>query len=260
MYFCVSMSVLGWFSQPDNLTHAVTALHVSVHNISSYAISQVALMLVVLLFPVRLFCPDGGIRSHDQREEKKQVPHRQRGGSVWWGAVHIVCLCTWGTCVGDVAYILCSLLDIKIMSFPHRLFFLCLVSVTLFNCSVGRQDCSRCRTADPKYGCVWCGGAAGSRCVYRDSCNDEVQHTCPAPVIHFVRSFLPAFEHFVRNWTGKNRCIKNNHLPSFIQNTASDNHLSWNIVNLFLNFTLCVFCCFYEQEMSPNCSSFSFCI
>ncbi|XP_030279097.1 plexin-B1-like isoform X2 [Sparus aurata] len=58
--------------------------------------------------------------------------------------------------------------------------------VTLFNCSVGRSDCSRCRTADPKYGCVWCGGAASSRCVYQDSCTDEVQHTCPAPVIHFL--------------------------------------------------------------------------
>ncbi|XP_073327289.1 plexin-B1 [Pagrus major] len=58
--------------------------------------------------------------------------------------------------------------------------------VTLFNCSVGRSDCSRCRTADPKYGCVWCGGAVSSRCVYQDSCTDEVQHTCPAPVIHFL--------------------------------------------------------------------------
>ncbi|XP_019121975.2 plexin-B1 isoform X2 [Larimichthys crocea] len=58
--------------------------------------------------------------------------------------------------------------------------------VTLFNCSVGRSDCSRCRTADPKYGCVWCGGTASSRCVYQDSCTDEVQHTCPAPVIHFL--------------------------------------------------------------------------
>lgn len=82
------------------------------------------------------------------------------------------------------------------VSFPHRLAFLCLVSVTLFNCSVGRQDCSRCRTADLKYGCVWCGGAESSRCVYRDSCSDEVQHTCPAPVIHFVRNFLPSLEHF----------------------------------------------------------------
>lgn len=59
--------------------------------------------------------------------------------------------------------------------------------VTLFNCSVGRSDCSRCRTADPKYGCVWCGGAAGARCVFRDSCSEEVKHTCPAPVIHYVR-------------------------------------------------------------------------
>ncbi|XP_033485234.1 plexin-B1 isoform X2 [Epinephelus lanceolatus] len=58
--------------------------------------------------------------------------------------------------------------------------------VTLFNCSVGRSDCSRCRTADPKYGCVWCGGAASSRCVYQDSCTEEIKHTCPAPVIHFL--------------------------------------------------------------------------
>ncbi|XP_037628792.1 plexin-B1 isoform X2 [Sebastes umbrosus] len=58
--------------------------------------------------------------------------------------------------------------------------------VTLFNCSVGRSDCSRCRTAEPKYGCVWCGGAASSRCVYQDSCTEEIKHTCPAPVIHFL--------------------------------------------------------------------------
>uniref|UniRef100_A0A8C5H9E6 Plexin-B1 n=1 Tax=Gouania willdenowi TaxID=441366 RepID=A0A8C5H9E6_GOUWI len=58
--------------------------------------------------------------------------------------------------------------------------------VTLFNCSVGRSDCSRCRTADPKYGCVWCGGASSSRCVFQDSCTDEIKHTCPAPVIHFL--------------------------------------------------------------------------
>ncbi|XP_063740982.1 plexin-B1-like isoform X2 [Eleginops maclovinus] len=58
--------------------------------------------------------------------------------------------------------------------------------VTLFNCSVGRSDCSRCRTADPKYGCVWCGGAAGSRCMFQDSCNEDVKDSCPAPVIHFL--------------------------------------------------------------------------
>ncbi|XP_061829857.2 plexin-B1 isoform X1 [Nerophis lumbriciformis] len=58
--------------------------------------------------------------------------------------------------------------------------------VTLFNCAVGRSDCSRCRTADPKYGCVWCGGPADSHCVYHLSCTDDVKHTCPAPVIHFL--------------------------------------------------------------------------
>ncbi|XP_035499812.2 plexin-B1-like isoform X1 [Scophthalmus maximus] len=58
--------------------------------------------------------------------------------------------------------------------------------VTLFNCSVGRSDCSRCRTAEPRYGCVWCGGAATSRCVYQDSCTGQIEHTCPAPVIHFL--------------------------------------------------------------------------
>ncbi|XP_076132287.1 plexin-B1 [Alosa pseudoharengus] len=57
--------------------------------------------------------------------------------------------------------------------------------VTLYNCSVGRSDCSRCHTADQKYGCVWCGGALSS-CLFGDSCADEVQQTCPAPVIHLI--------------------------------------------------------------------------
>uniref|UniRef100_A0A4W6EFP8 Plexin b1b n=1 Tax=Lates calcarifer TaxID=8187 RepID=A0A4W6EFP8_LATCA len=55
--------------------------------------------------------------------------------------------------------------------------------VTLYNCSVGRSDCSRCYTADEKYGCVWCGTVQAS-CLYSDSCSEPVQHTCPAPVIH----------------------------------------------------------------------------
>uniref|UniRef100_A0A673ZQL0 Plexin-B1 n=1 Tax=Salmo trutta TaxID=8032 RepID=A0A673ZQL0_SALTR len=59
------------------------------------------------------------------------------------------------------------------------------VPVTLFNCSVGRSDCSQCRTAHQKYGCVWCGGAR-SRCSYRDSCAGDIKQSCPAPVIHFM--------------------------------------------------------------------------
>ncbi|XP_029006968.1 plexin-B1 isoform X1 [Betta splendens] len=57
--------------------------------------------------------------------------------------------------------------------------------VTLYNCSVGRSDCSRCHTADQKYGCVWCGSAQAS-CLYSDSCNEPVQQTCPAPVISYI--------------------------------------------------------------------------
>ncbi|XP_019746142.1 plexin-B1 [Hippocampus comes] len=57
--------------------------------------------------------------------------------------------------------------------------------VTLYNCSVGRTDCSRCHTADHKYGCVWCGDAQ-ARCLYSGLCIEPVQQICPAPVIHSI--------------------------------------------------------------------------
>uniref|UniRef100_A0A8C5FP24 Plexin b1b n=1 Tax=Gadus morhua TaxID=8049 RepID=A0A8C5FP24_GADMO len=61
-----------------------------------------------------------------------------------------------------------------------------LPSVTLYNCSAGRADCSRCHTVDRKYDCVWCGGRRAS-CLYSESCGSEaVQQTCPAPLIHKV--------------------------------------------------------------------------
>ncbi|XP_072552156.1 plexin-B1 isoform X2 [Salminus brasiliensis] len=57
--------------------------------------------------------------------------------------------------------------------------------VRLYNCSVGRSDCSRCHTAEPQYGCVWCEGARSS-CVFHNSCTDHIQPTCPAPYIHLI--------------------------------------------------------------------------
>ncbi|MCJ8741782.1 hypothetical protein PDJAM_G00074620 [Pangasius djambal] len=57
--------------------------------------------------------------------------------------------------------------------------------VRLYNCSVGRSDCSRCHTADPRYRCVWCEGTQSS-CVFQNSCRDHIQHTCPAPHIHRI--------------------------------------------------------------------------
>uniref|UniRef100_A0A8C5T183 Plexin B1 n=1 Tax=Laticauda laticaudata TaxID=8630 RepID=A0A8C5T183_LATLA len=59
------------------------------------------------------------------------------------------------------------------------------LNVTLYNCSVGHLDCSRCQTADAKYSCVWCGGEQPS-CLFQDSCKEEVADTCPAPLIHAV--------------------------------------------------------------------------
>uniref|UniRef100_A0A3Q2G1F2 Plexin-B1 n=1 Tax=Cyprinodon variegatus TaxID=28743 RepID=A0A3Q2G1F2_CYPVA len=64
--------------------------------------------------------------------------------------------------------------------------FVLLPSVTLYNCSVGRSDCSRCHTAAHKYGCVWCGGPV-AKCLYSASCSEQVQQTCPAPVILSVQ-------------------------------------------------------------------------
>ncbi|KAG7323182.1 hypothetical protein KOW79_012884 [Hemibagrus wyckioides] len=55
----------------------------------------------------------------------------------------------------------------------------------LYNCSVGRSDCSRCHTAEPRYGCVWCEGTQSS-CVFRNSCKNHIKHTCPAPHIHQI--------------------------------------------------------------------------
>ncbi|XP_053147883.1 plexin-B1 isoform X2 [Hemicordylus capensis] len=57
--------------------------------------------------------------------------------------------------------------------------------VTLYNCSVGHLDCSRCQTADAKYNCVWCGGEQPS-CLFWDSCKEDVADMCPAPLIHTV--------------------------------------------------------------------------
>ncbi|XP_055043597.2 plexin-B1 isoform X3 [Misgurnus anguillicaudatus] len=57
--------------------------------------------------------------------------------------------------------------------------------VQLYNCSVGRSDCSRCHTANRQYGCVWCEGSRSS-CVFKSSCSDHIQQTCPAPHIHMI--------------------------------------------------------------------------
>lgn len=59
--------------------------------------------------------------------------------------------------------------------------------VVLYDCSVGHGDCSRCQTAMPQYGCVWCEGTH-PRCVTRETCDkaEAVATQCPAPLIRSV--------------------------------------------------------------------------
>ncbi|XP_070709553.1 plexin-B2-like [Pempheris klunzingeri] len=55
------------------------------------------------------------------------------------------------------------------------------LTVVLYNCSVGREDCSLCKHADSKYQCVWCGVTRS--CVYRELCPSPQPAQCPKPEI-----------------------------------------------------------------------------
>ncbi|CAL1568366.1 unnamed protein product [Knipowitschia caucasica] len=55
------------------------------------------------------------------------------------------------------------------------------LTVVLYNCSVGREDCSLCKHADSKYQCVWC--ASSHTCVYQDLCKSQPLELCPNPQI-----------------------------------------------------------------------------
>lgn len=66
--------------------------------------------------------------------------------------------------------------------------------VTLYNCSMGREDCSLCKNADPKYRCVWC--TSRKSCVYEKLCSENPQDTeCPDPQISDVS--LTAVLHYL---------------------------------------------------------------
>lgn len=73
-----------------------------------------------------------------------------------------------------------------------------LSAVTLYNCSVGRQDCSLCKNADQKYSCVWC--AKQKACVYEKLCSPNQQGSddpynieCPDPEITDVSTNVAIF-------------------------------------------------------------------
>uniref|UniRef100_A0A8C0BYU7 Plexin-B2 n=1 Tax=Buteo japonicus TaxID=224669 RepID=A0A8C0BYU7_9AVES len=58
------------------------------------------------------------------------------------------------------------------------------ISVTLYNCSYGRSDCSLCLAAHHDYKCVWCEeDGKPSKCVYEKLCHAPPTDTCPHPEI-----------------------------------------------------------------------------
>uniref|UniRef100_A0A670YNX8 Plexin-B3 n=1 Tax=Pseudonaja textilis TaxID=8673 RepID=A0A670YNX8_PSETE len=59
--------------------------------------------------------------------------------------------------------------------------------MTLYNCSVDRSDCSRCKAAPQHFHCVWCQLEKETGCVYENSCPSKLGvATCPSPVIYSI--------------------------------------------------------------------------
>ncbi|XP_050783133.1 plexin-B3 isoform X4 [Gopherus flavomarginatus] len=60
--------------------------------------------------------------------------------------------------------------------------------VTLYNCSVGRADCSHCLAAPLELGCVWCPAGGGLSCRYQDLCPPgAAEPLCPTPIIQAIQ-------------------------------------------------------------------------
>ncbi|XP_034055795.1 plexin-B2-like, partial [Gymnodraco acuticeps] len=55
------------------------------------------------------------------------------------------------------------------------------LTVSLYNCSVKREDCSLCKNAASQYECVWC--SSSRSCVYRELCPSHQPAQCPPPEI-----------------------------------------------------------------------------
>ncbi|XP_076862790.1 plexin-B2a isoform X2 [Brachyhypopomus gauderio] len=80
------------------------------------------------------------------------------------------------------------------------------LQVGLYNCSVGREDCSLCKNADAKYNCVWC--ETTHSCIYKDRCPKELEK-CPDPKItDIVPRYGPKAGHIMVTIKGSNLGMK----------------------------------------------------
>uniref|UniRef100_A0A8C4TAH4 Plexin-B1 n=1 Tax=Erpetoichthys calabaricus TaxID=27687 RepID=A0A8C4TAH4_ERPCA len=67
------------------------------------------------------------------------------------------------------------------------------LNMSLYDCAIGRSDCSHCKAADLQYGCVWCGGPHPI-CLYEGACKDEVVKVCPDPIIYNIEPLTGPIE------------------------------------------------------------------
>ncbi|KAI3366565.1 hypothetical protein L3Q82_000488 [Scortum barcoo] len=81
------------------------------------------------------------------------------------------------------------------------------LTVVLYNCSVGREDCSLCKHANATYQCVWC--SATRTCVYRELCPSPQPAQCPNPEItDIIPRFGPLNGRILVTIKGSNMGIK----------------------------------------------------
>uniref|UniRef100_A0A6J0TM35 Plexin-B3 isoform X1 n=2 Tax=Pogona vitticeps TaxID=103695 RepID=A0A6J0TM35_9SAUR len=59
--------------------------------------------------------------------------------------------------------------------------------VTLYDCSAGRSDCSRCKAAPQNFRCIWCQRGEAPGCIHEELCPSKSgMAACPSPVIHSI--------------------------------------------------------------------------
>uniref|UniRef100_A0A4W6D025 Plexin b2a, tandem duplicate 1 n=1 Tax=Lates calcarifer TaxID=8187 RepID=A0A4W6D025_LATCA len=97
------------------------------------------------------------------------------------------------------------------------------LTVVLYNCSVGREDCSLCKHADAKYQCVWC--ATSRTCVYRELCPSQQSAQCPNPEItDIVPRFGPLKGRISVTIKGSNMGIKKEDIKKITVAGVDCNH------------------------------------
>ncbi|XP_013888336.1 plexin-B2 [Austrofundulus limnaeus] len=87
------------------------------------------------------------------------------------------------------------------------------LTVVLYSCSVGREDCSLCKHADANYKCVWC--TESKTCVYQDLCRSPEPDQCPDPQISdIIPRFGPLNGQIAVTIKGSNMGIKKEDIKS----------------------------------------------